>query len=469
MAEVNAKYLRSLPKDQVEEALSKLTARQLVDLKYNWEFWSRPEQLPPDDDNSWNTFLYLAGRGAGKTRSSAEWIRKQVKDGKKRVALVCATNSDIEKVYIKGESGMLNVCSPLDRTKKGKLIGRPTWSPTKRTLTWWKDGKDTGKDPDVVAKLECFSAEEPERLRGPQFEAAACDELCSWTKDQESWDMLQFCLRLGNHPRVFISTTPKSTVLLRRVLKDPKTKVVRGSTFDNADNLADTYIKAVRDQYEGTRLGKQELYAEVLEENEGALWTGEMIDACQIKREDLPEMSQIIVSVDPATSNNVESDSTGIIIAGLSYEEDINGVVYILEDHTFKGLPETWASKAVSLYHDWDANFIVYERNQGGDLIPTLFKSIDENIPLRGVFASNAKIARAEPVSLLYEKGRVKHVSNPASGDPSGLKELETQMTTYEPMGKHKSPDRYDSMVWAVTMLLLKGRSNAPLKLLNLK
>jgi phage terminase large subunit-like protein len=455
--EVNATYLRSLPKDQVEKALSSLTAKQLIDLKHSWHFWARPEQLEPSGDE-WNTWFINAGRGFGKSRAGVEWVREQIKNGKRRIAAVAATNSDIERVMVKGESGFLNCCSPSDKTHKGKLLGFPVWSPTKRQLTW-----------ENGAYVQFFSAEEPERLRGPQFEAAWCDELAAWNKDIDTWDMLQFCMRLGKHPRICVTTTPRSTTLVRKILKDPRTVVTTGSTFDNAANLATTYLQAVKDQYEGTRLGRQELYAEVLSENEGALWTGEMIDACQIKREDLPEMSQIIVSVDPATSNNVESDSTGIIIAGLSYEEDINGVVYILEDHTFKGLPETWASKAVSLYHDWDANFIVYERNQGGDLIPTLFKSIDENIPLRGVFASNAKIARAEPVSLLYEKGRVKHVSNPASGDPSGLKELETQMTTYEPMGKHKSPDRYDSMVWAVTMLLLKGRSNAPLKLLNLK
>lgn len=440
-----ANDLRNMPKEKVKEALGTLTQAQLEELRYTWEFWARPEQIPPEGD--WNTFLALAGRGFGKSRASVEWVREQVKQGKRRIAYVCATNSDVERVFVKGDSGMLNSCWRYDKTHKGVHMGIPEWSPTKRTLTWANG-----------AKVECYSAQEPERLRGPQFEAAACDELCSWPYE-ETWEQLQFTLRLGKHPRVFIATTPKSTKLLRKIMDNPKTVIVRGSTFDNAANLADTYLAAVKEQYEGTSLGRQELYAEVLMENAGALWTGDMIDACQIKREDVPELSKIIISLDPATTNNVESDLTGIIVAGLDEE----GTAYILEDHSFKGLPEAWASKAVELYHRWNANLIVYEKNQGGDLIPTVIKGIDPDIPLKGVFASNAKIARAEPVSLMYEKGRVKHVSNPEFGQ--SLNELETQMVTFEPSGRYKSPDRYDSMTWAVTELLLKGRAKPTLRM----
>ena len=455
---ITAAKLRELPDEEVKTALSSLTKTQLEELQKDWSFWARPEQIPPE--GNWNTFLALAGRGWGKTRANAEWVRAQVKSGKKRGAIVCATNSDIEKVFVKGESGILACCSPHDKTKRGKHIGMPTWSPTKRTLFWWKNGVETGKDADVVAKVEAFSAEEPERLRGPQFEFLSADELCAWNKDQETWDMAQFCLRLGKHPQVFIATTPKSTVLLRKIMADPKTIIARGSTFDNAANLADTYLEAVKTQYEGTRLGRQELYAEVLTENEGALWTADMVDACQISRDDLPEIVRKVVAVDPAVSSNVESDSTGMVVAGI----DINGKAYILGDYTLKASPETWANKAVELYHLFECDRIVYESNQGKDLIPSLFKTIDPNLPLKGVHASSAKIARAEPVSALYEQGKVYHVRNPE--DPSAsLTELETQMTTYEPMGRYKSPDRYDAMVWALTELMLKGFAKPNLKL----
>jgi len=444
---MNAKELRSLPDDEVRQALSQLKPIELEELSYTWEFWARPEQIPPEGD--WNTFLALAGRGFGKTRASVEWVREQVKRGKKRIAYICSTNSDVERVFVKGESGVLNSCWKGDKTHKGVHIGMPEWSPTKRTLTWANG-----------AKVECYSAEEPERLRGPQFECAACDEICAWTKGEETWDMLQFCLRLGKHPKVFIATTPKSTKLLRSIMKNPKTHIVRGSTFDNAENLADTYLQAVKDQYEGTRLGRQELYAEVLTENEGALWTADMIDACQINLEDLPEMQRIVVSVDPAVTNNVESDMTGICVAGI----DINGLGYVLGDYTFKDSPEKWAMRVVELYEQWGASRIVYESNQGKDLIPTLFKTIDPNLPLKGVHASSAKIARAEPVSALYEQGKVKHVRNPKDPEAS-LTELETQMTTFEPLGKQKSPDRYDAMVWALTELMLKGVARPKLQL----
>jgi predicted phage terminase large subunit-like protein len=269
--------------------------------------------------------------------------------------------------------------------------------------------------------------------------------------------MLQFCLRLGKHPRVCVTTTPKSTVLVRKLLKDPKTYVTTGRTFDNSSKLADTYLQAVRDQYEGTRLGRQELYAEVLNENEGALWTADLIDACQITSSELPPLIRKVVAVDPAVSSNVESDNTGIVVAGICEQ----GKAYVLGDYTFKGSPETWANKVVSLYHEFECSRIVYESNQGKDLIPSLFKTIDENLPLKGVHASTAKIARAEPVSALYEQGKVFHVRDAEAP----LTELEQQYTTFEPLGKHKSPDRYDAAVWALTDLMLKGFAKPQLKL----
>ena len=445
MMRLTADYLRTLPTNEVKAALEQLTPQQIEELQYSYEFLARDNQLPPDGD--WNVWFLNCGRGFGKTWTGVQWVREQVKQGKKRIAAVAATNSDIERVMVKGESGFLSLCWKGDKTYKGKEMGFPEWSPTKRTLSWANG-----------AKVEFYSAEEPERLRGPQFEAAWGDEVAAWNKDQETWDMLQFCLRLGKHPRVCVTTTPKSTVLVRKLLKDPKTHVTTGSTFDNTNNLASTYLQAVRNQYEGTRLGRQELYAEVLTENEGALWTADMIDTCQITSSELPPLIRKVVAVDPAVSSNVESDNTGIVVAGICEQ----GKAYILGDYTFKGSPETWANKVVSLYHEFECSRIVYESNQGKDLIPSLFKTIDENLPLKGVHASTAKIARAEPVSALYEQGKVFHVRD----CEAPLTELETQMTTYEPLGKHKSPDRYDAMVWALTDLMLKGYAKPQLKLI---
>lgn len=456
--------LRAADPVKVSEALSKLSKKQLEELLHDYKFWARDAQLQPPG-KWWNIWFINAGRGFGKTWTGVQWVRDLVKKGKKRIAAVAATNSDIERVMVKGDSGFLNLCSKHDKTYNGVELGMPEWSPTKRTLTWANG-----------AKVEFYSAQEPERLRGPQFEAAWCDELAAWMYDEDTWDMLQFCLRLGKHPRICITTTPKPTKLVRDILKGSedqydtdgvlvrkKTVVVTsGSTYENADNLASTYLKAVEEQYEGTRLGRQELYAEVLMESEGALWTADMIDNCQVSRDEVPELIRKVVSIDPAVTANVESDMTGIVVAGI----DINGIVYILGDYTFKGLPEAWAKKAIDLYHDFGCSRIVYESNQGKALIPTVMRVIDPEIPLKGVHASDAKIARAEPVSSLYERNKVKHVRNPENPD-SKLNELEVQMTTFEPLGKHKSPDRYDAMVWAVTELALKGYSAPKLQLIH--
>jgi phage terminase large subunit-like protein len=403
--------------------------------------------------------LFLAGEGmipTHNTKASAEWIREKVKEGHKRLAYVCSTNSDVEKVFVKGESGILNCCWEGDKNHKGVTIGMPVWSPTKRSLTWYQDGDPSKKE---IATVLCFSAEEPDRLRGPQFSAAACDELCAWNKDEETWSMLQFCLRLGRHPQVFIATTPKPTKLIRQLLKDEKTFVVRGSTFDNAANLADTYLDQVKRLYEGTRLGRQELYAEVMEESEGALWTTEMLDGCQISRNDLPELLRIVVSVDPAVTSNAESDDTGIIVAGV----DVNGKCYVLGDYTLKATPQGWASKAVELYYKYDADRIVAERNQGGDMVKHTILGEDEKVAIKMVHASRGKYARAEPVSALYERGLVYHVRDPEDGH--NLNELETQQRTWEPLGSIGSPDRLDALVWAITDLALNGYAKPQLKL----
>ena len=444
---ITADDLRHLPPAKVKKLLTELGPAKVDELQHDWSFWGRDAQFPPTD-NEWNTWLINAGRGFGKTRCGAEWVREQVKLGHKRIACVASTNSDIERVMVKGESGFLSVCWKNDKDNKGKHMGFPEWSPTKRSLTWANG-----------AKVEFYSAEEPERLRGPQFSAAWCDELAAWNKDMDTWQMLQFCLRLGKHPRVCVTTTPKPTKLMRELLKNPKTVVTSGSTFDNSANLADTYLVAVRDQYEGTRIGRQELYAEVLEEAEGALWTTETLDAASIKHEDVPDLARIVVALDPAVTANAESDMTGIVVAGV----DINGIAYVLGDYTAKLSPQGWAEKAIGLYHQYEADRIVAEVNQGGDMVKLTIHNIDDNVAYKAVRASRGKYARAEPVSALYERNLVKHVSNPPDG--ANLNELETQLRTWEPLGRIGSPDRLDAMVWAITDLCLGGYSKPQLTL----
>ncbi len=326
-------------------------------------------------------------------------------------------------------------------------MGYPDWSPTNNTLTW-----------ENGATATFFSAEDPDRLRGPQFHAAWCDEVSSWRNQQDVWDMLQFTLRLGRHPRCMVTTTPKPTKLMRKLIKARSTFITGGSTFDNEANLASTFLDKIKEDYEGTRLGRQELYAEMLEEAEGALWTTEILDAAldetiEDRVEFASTLQRVVISIDPAITSNEESDLTGIIVAGL----DINGKGYILEDHTDRYTPQGWAAKAVSLYHQFKADRIVAERNQGGDMVRTTLTSEDESVPIRLVHASRGKFARAEPVSALYEQGKVRHAK--------GLDELEVQMRTWEPLGSIGSPDRLDAMVWALTDLMLKGINRPQLRL----
>lgn len=440
---IHADDLRAMGHDVVE-LLTQMSPKKAEELKFTWAFWARPNQLAPRGD--WETWFINAGRGFGKTRAGVEWVRSQVKAGKKRIAAIAATNSDIERVMVRGESGFLNCCWSGDKTSRGVHLGLPEWSPTKRTLTWANG-----------AQVQFFSAEEPERLRGPQFEAAWCDELAAWNRDRDTWDMLQFCMRLGKNPQVVVTTTPKPTKLVREILKKSSTVVTNGSTFDNKYNLAAPFLKAIKDQYEGTRLGRQELYAEILDEASGALWNRGLLEQCEM---DIPDpvdfaqrLSRVVVSIDPAVTSNAESDLTGIVVAGI----DLNGTSYVLEDASDRFTPEGWASKAIELYHKYSADRIVAERNQGGEMVRHTLHTVDETVPIRLVHASRGKFARAEPVSSLYERGKVKHIR--------GLDQLETQMVSWEPLGSIGSPDRLDALVWALTDLALKGIAKPTLNL----
>lgn len=428
----NISSLALLEPNQRAAALAGLSDKECEALVNDWRFLARDSQLAPDGD--WQTWLILAGRGFGKTRTGAEWVRERVKAGTKRIHLIAPTASDARDVMVEGESGILSVCWAGDKTITGEPIGRPSYEPSKRRLTWANG---------AVATL--FSAEEPERLRGPQSEAMWCDELAAWKYLRDTWDMAMFGLRLGSKPQAIITTTPKPLKIFRELIADPKTVVTRGSTFDNAANLAGTFLKAVRDKYEGTRLGRQELYAEVMEEAEGALWTRAMIDAAHYRGE-LPEMARIVISVDPAITANEESAETGIIAAGLGCD----GIGYVLKDVSGRYSPGDWAKRAIALFDAFGADRVVAEGNQGGEMVRHTIQTERRNAPVTIVHASRGKAARAEPVSALYEQNKVRHAGHLAA--------LEDQLVTWEPLSGMPSPDRLDALVWAITELMVKSQ-----------
>jgi predicted phage terminase large subunit-like protein len=393
-------------------------------LETGWEVTARLNQLPPEGD--WTIWLLLAGRGFGKTRVLSEMCNAWASSGRaKRIAIVAATASDCRDVVVEGESGILATAPSWCR---------PVYRATRRRLEW-PNG----------ALAYTYSAEEPERLRGPQHDAAVCDELRSWARP-EAWDMLQFGLRLGQYPRVVVATTPRPTKLIRELLAREGHDVVvtRGSTYENRANLAPGFFDQVIRKYEGTRLGRQELNAELLEDTPGALWTLARID--QARRECAPDLVRIVVAIDPAVSSNEGSDETGILVCG----KDDKGHGYVLEDLSGRYDPAGWARAAIAAYERHDADRIVAEVNQGGDLVEATIRTVDQNVAYTAVRASRGKFTRAEPVAALYEQGRVHNV---------GLfPELEDQMTGFVPdleRAKFGSPDRVDALVWAFTELLV--------------
>lgn len=390
-----------------------------------WQSRARPEQLPPKGD--WSGWLFLAGRGAGKTRAGSEWISELVETGAaKRIALVSPTAHDGRHVMVEGESGILAV-SP--------SWCRPDYEPSRRRLTW-RNG----------AEAYTFSSEEADRLRGPQFDAAWCDEIAAWNEPQATWDQLQFGLRLGSHPRWLATTTPRPIPLLKSLLSRSDVRVSRATTFDNAANLAPSFLAGIKIRYGGTRLGRQELEGELLSDTPGALWQREQIDKCRIALADLPHLKRIVVAIDPAVSTNEGSDETGICVAGIAD----TGRVYVLEDLGGKYGPDEWARKAVAAYHRWSADRIIAEKNNGGDLVENVIRSVESNIPYKAVHASRGKAVRAEPVSALYEQHKVHHVG-------TGMSELEDQLcaftSDFDRGRAGYSPDRLDALVWAITEL----------------
>jgi phage terminase large subunit-like protein len=367
------------------------------------------------------------GRGAGKTRSGAEWVRHRVESGQaSRIALVAQTPADVRDVMVEGESGLLRI-SP--------SWNMPLYEPSKRRLTW----------PNGAFAL-AFSSYEPDRLRGPQFDTAWCDELASWHYSRETWDNLMFTMRLGEDPKVAVTTTPKPIRLVRDLMNRPDCVVTRGSTYDNIQNLPPQFFQTILNRYEGTSLGRQEIYAEILDEAEGALWNREWLD--RNRATSAPDMHRIIVAIDPAVTSSEHSDETGIVAVGLGEEDHI----YVLADWSGRYTPDGWARAAINLYATLQADLIVGEVNNGGDMVEYTLRTVDSAIPYKAVHASRGKRARAEPIAALYEQGKGHHVGT--------FPDLEDQLCTWEPLSNDASPDRMDALVWAASELVQAGRPN---------
>ena len=429
-----AVWLASATPEVVDEFLHGLSEATFLALPWVFDFWALPHQLPPE--GAWKSWVVMGGRGAGKTRAGAEWVRAEVEGARpgdpgraRRVALVGETIDQVREVMVFGDSGIL-ACSPPDR--------RPEWEATKKRLVWPNGATATA-----------YSAHDPESLRGPQFDAAWVDELAKWKKGEEAWDMLQFALRLGDNPRQVVTTTPRNVAVLKNVLKNPSTVVTHAPTMANRAYLAASFLEEVTARYAGTAQGRQELEGLLLEEAEGALWPLERIEAAQ--RDEVAPPDRIVVAVDPPVTGHAGSDECGIVVAGVYMQgPPQTWRAVVLEDASVsRASPEVWARAAVAAYERHQADRVVAEVNQGGDLVQTLLRQIDPALPFKAVRAMRGKVTRAEPVAALYEQGRVIH--------RRGLDRLEDQMarmTAAGFMGKG-SPDRVDALVWALTELVL--------------
>ena len=392
--------------------------------------------MPPEGD--WTTWVFLGGRGAGKTRAGAEWVRGMALGlppfaarPHGRIALVGETYLDVREVMVEGISGLLAVHPDHER---------PDFQVSRRRVVW-PNG--------AVAQL--FSSEDPEGLRGPQFDAAWCDELAKWRRIGETWDMLQFGLRLGEAPRQCVTTTPRAVPLLRRLLDDPHTVTTHARTHDNAANLSPAFLDTVVKRYAGTRLGRQELDGELIADRTDALWKRDQLDL-QRWPGSLPDLRRVVVAVDPPATSGETADACGIVSAGI----DGAGRLFVLDDKSIAGAtPAAWADRAIGVFRRRNADTIVAEVNQGGEMVTAVLRQVDETVPVRTVRATRGKWLRAEPVAALYEQGRVFHTKTFAA--------LEDEMCDFGPDGLSggRSPDRLDALVWAITALML-GPEGSP-------
>ncbi|MBI2707950.1 MAG: DNA-packaging protein [Proteobacteria bacterium] len=394
---------------------------------YEWPRWARENQLPPQ--GSWRIWLILAGRGFGKTRTGAETIRQWIRDGVcRRIALIGETEIETRQVMVEGSSGLLAVHPPSER---------PLYTPSKNELSWANGAIAT-----------CFSAEAYEHLRGPQFDAAWVDELAKFREGQQVWDQLMFGLRIGKAPRAIVTTTPRPVAFLKNLMKNRDVAITRGSTFDNAKNLAKPFLDYVRHHYEKSWLGRQELYGNLVEEKEGTLWTPALLERAKESYQKDISLRRLIIAIDPAVSHGNNSDETGIIAAGVTTE----GIGIILEDLSLKGSPTQWIQKAIDAYHRLKADRIVAEVNMGGDLVEQLLRTYDASISYKAVRATRGKVIRAEPIVSLYEQGKVWHAGH--------FHTLEKQLCSYVPGQTRKSPDRLDALVWALSELMFTRPSS---------
>ena len=432
--------MRCVHETKLQSVLTTLSPVWLECLLDDFELFARKDQLPPaslPDGRPWTTWLILGGRGAGKTRAGAEWVKgmalgrppyASVPQGP--IALVGETMADLREVMVEGVSGLRAIHRSEDR---------PEWQATRRRLVW----------PNGMV-AQGFSAEDPESLRGPQFAAAWADEIGKWNNAEETFDMLQFGLRLGAQPRQVATTTPRATPLLKRLVADPSTAISRASTRDNAMNLAPAFLETIVQRYAGTRLGRQELDGELIEDRADTLFPRAMLEAARIA--EAPALARIVVAVDPPAGGK-RGGNCGIVAAGRSSE----GVVYILEDASLDAArPDQWAGKALVTYHAHDADALIAEINQGGEMVASVIRSIDASVPVTPVRATRGKHVRAEPVAALYAQGKVRHAG--------AFPVLEDQMCAFGPEGLSagKSPDRLDALVWAVTALALTGEAGTP-------
>jgi phage terminase large subunit-like protein len=415
-----------------------MPAGELELFAHEWWAFARDDQWPPQglpDGGGWTTWLMMGGRGAGKTRAGAEWVRGMalglagISDRPiGRIALVGETAQDARDVMVEGVSGLLAI-HPRDQ--------RPLWQPSLKRLEW-RNG--------AVAQL--FSAEDPEGLRGPQFGAAWSDEIGKWKQGEHAFDMLQFALRLGQSPRQVATTTPRATPLVKRLLADPRTVTTRAATRANRFNLAPAFLDMVVGRYAGTRLGRQELDGELIEERADALWTRRMIEAARV--DETPQLARIVVAVDPPASSGRRADSCGIVAAGV----DAEGVGHVLADATLaQARPQDWGQAAIALFRRLEADALVVEVNQGGEMAEAVIREIDAGVPVTPVRATRGKYLRAEPVAALYAQARVRHAAP--------MPELEDEMCDFGPGGlsSGRSPDRLDALVWALTHLMLGARN----------
>jgi phage terminase large subunit-like protein len=426
-----------LQRARLRALLPHLSDAEIAALPWLWDVWAMPHQLPPPGD--WRAWVILGGRGAGKTRAGAEWVRSLVEGPRptdpgrcKRVALVAETLDQAREVMVMGDSGLLAV-SPPDR--------RPVWRATRRLLEW-PNG----------ATAQVFSASDPESLRGPQFDAAWADELAKWKKGEEAWSQLQLGLRLGDDPRACVTTTPRGTAFLRALLDQATTRRTHATTDANRANLARGFLEEVKRLYGGTRLGRQELEGLLIEDIEGALWPSALIEAARC--ETAPAPDRVVVAVDPAASSGRASDATGIVAVGVVTQgPPQDWRAFVLEDATVRGAsPDAWGRAAVACARRHDADRIVAEANQGGEMVEAILRGIDPLLPVTRVHARATKAIRAEPAAALYEQGRVHHPKG------ANLGQLEDEMMKMTRTGWRGtgSPDRLDALVWALRETLVE-------------